>query len=286
MQLSVVILSNITDSASAELLVDAVSSLSSSISHNDYEVIVVESGDLFQSENIIGKRGIVIAYDFKDFNFHKALNQGFIKARGEYVCFSNNDVIFHENWFENIKNVLEKNGLNAGSPVDPKDDKLWMFDKSNLSFIEGYEIQKFFKGWCFVIENQSMKRLKKFDERFQFYFADNDFVLELLKFNIRHAVVLNSFVEHREKHQVKMIENLEELKEINGRLFDTIPPEIIENKHFWKIQNTKMTAGLIEFHKKWGTMSMLHRKFKIALLLTKYRLGFLNRLVLFSSHQS
>jgi len=279
MELSVVFLSNIIDDVSSQLLTDAVDTLSSSISDIDYEIVIVESGNLIESKKIVGKRGVVLPYQGNNFNFHKALNQGFIGSNGDYICFSNNDVVFYPDWFKNIKRVLLNNNLKAASPIDPKDDKLWMFDKNNISFIEGYEIQKFFKGWCFVIEKNAMKRLRKFDERFDFYFADNDFILELLKYDIKHAVVLDAHVEHRNKPDDILITDLDKLKKINGELFKSIPKDIIKNKHWWKIQNLKMTRGLITFHKKWGLMSYLNIKIKLALFFSKNKIGFLNRII-------
>jgi len=171
MDLPIIFLSRINDLDSAQLLQDAVNSLSISLFEITYEIIVIESGNLDKAKEVTLEQATILAFEGKGFNFHIALNQGLKFAQGEYVCFSNNDVVFHKNWFHNIKKVLIENNFKAASPIDPTDDKLWMFDKKNVSFIEGYEIQKFFKGWCFVVEKQVFKRLRKFDERFEFYFA-------------------------------------------------------------------------------------------------------------------
>lgn len=280
MELSVILLSFITNDDSKQLLTEAIDSLTESLNDLLFEIIVVESGDAQIAKSITKQKAMVVPYEGIDFNFHQALNQGYRNASGRYICFSNNDVVFHKNWFQSIKDVLLNGVFQSASPVDPNDDKLWMFDTTNVSFIEGYEIQKFFKGWCFVIEKKAMITLGGFDERFSFYFADNDFILELLRNNIRHAAVLSSYVEHRDKVLTEFIDDLDELKKINGDLFHSIPKGIIRLGHWWKIQNEAMTIGLISFHKKWGSIKILNKKIKITSFLIKNKLGFLNKLFL------
>jgi len=278
MDVSIVFLSRVCDENSSFLLKQAIESFTLSTSKFIFEIIIVESGDVEHTQRIIGDKGIVVPYLLSEFNFHKALNIGLQKTQGKLICFSNNDVIFYKDWFKNIYNVLGANDLDLVSPVDPNEDKLWMVNKNDKKFVEGYEIQKHFKGWCFVVHKRVFRVIEKFDERFDFYFADNDFITQIEFAGFRHAAVLNSHVHHLEKEHQQPIE-----KEVYALLvrqniaMQKIPGYVIKENRWWLVENRKMIDGLLNYHHKWGSYKIIKFKKLIAHYLHKNNMNILAR---------
>lgn len=278
MKLSVVFLSKVSDESSCLLLKQAIESVVLSTEGFDFEIIIVESGDIEWAQRIVKDQGVIIPYVFKEFNFHKALNLGLAKALGAYICFSNNDVIFYQDWYKNIHEVMHKNNFGAASPVDPQEDKLWMVDKKERSFVEGYEIQKHFKGWCFVVDRRVFKVIKQFDERFDFYFADNDFITQIEFAGFKHASVLNSKVHHLAKSNESIVDkDIYSLLIQQNYTVQAIPNYIIKENRWWMLQNKGMIVGLLNYHQKWGAYKIIKFKKILSSQLHRFHLSYLAR---------
>ena len=283
MELSLVILSFTTDVNSSAILANVINSFQNHTKVS-YEIIVIESGELEKAKVIVPEEVILKQYIGDSFNFHRALNQGLQMANGKRICFTNNDVVFYSNWYSTLSKVMVDYHLQLASPVDPTDDKLWMYDKKGVDCIIGYEIQKHFKGWCFVAEKSVFKKIESFDEDFDFYWADNDFILEVLRANLRHGIALNSRVKHLDKIKELELKKIDLLQSKLGSLYNQIPDYILKRNEFWKIQNKRMVRGLISYHKKWGNPRVLNKRIKLASHLQKINLGFLNRIVLYRKY--
>lgn len=127
----------------------------------------------------------------------------------------------------------------------------------------------------FGIEKKAIRKIGCLDEKFDFYYADNDYAMTLLKYNILHALVTKARAKHLEGQSTKT--NKQPLK-IDKR----IPKYIISENRTWILENEKMIEGAIKFHDKWGPYKLLKFKVKLVLLLQKICLGSLNKLILFN----
>lgn len=252
--------------------------LSSSENFN-LEIILVESGNIerFGEYKNVDR---TIIYDCTIFNFHHALNLGLQSANGSYIAFCNNDLIFNHRWLDQIFRLFQNTNFKAASPVDPMDSKLWMYDLKGLDHIEGYEIQKYFKGWCFVVDRVVFEKIKLFDESFDFYYADNDFLLELKRYGYKHAAVLDSQVHHLAKPSLSVEKNMEVLLDKFNKYRSKIPKYVLLENRYWCLQNEKMILGLIQFHNKWGSHRTLKVKFIIINFFNKKGVRFFNQYIL------
>lgn len=275
--LSVVILVNTQDIKSYNITNQCINSLRKSLeSCIRLEIILIESGELSIGKYDLQEQDILLKYDKEPFNFHRGLNLGLRKASGDYIAFCNNDLIFYKNWAECLIKKMIEQGAEVGSPVDPKDNKLWMYDLNDKDFIEGYEIQKFFKGWCFVVKRQAFNILNNFDEKFSFYYADNDFIMKTLMKGLKHIVVLGSYVTHLEKEAPEKIEEDITVLLKNANIEPrAIPNYVLEENRFWVLQNSKMIEGLLAYHNKWGSHKVIKFKKKIVHFMKKIGLRFI-----------
>ncbi|MFZ2153267.1 MAG: glycosyltransferase [Microgenomates group bacterium] len=75
------------------------------VPYSKFEIIIIDNASTDNSlQNIKTK----IIHNQKNFGFAKAVNQGILAAKYNYVCLLNNDLLLDKNWFKYIvKNILE-----------------------------------------------------------------------------------------------------------------------------------------------------------------------------------
>lgn len=243
-----------------------------------YEVVLIESN---KSANYDYKLpSLKIITPDAAFNFHKFLNIGISNSSGDYYVLSNNDVIFDENWLKEVLDIAKKNTLiKSFSPFDLKSNKLPLENINNKDYLIGYEIQKHLTGWCLVAHKSVFNVIKRLDERFKFYYADNDYAMQLQKYNIKHALVTKAKVHHLESGKSKNNNADKNPVVINKR----VPDYVIKENWTWVLGNEKMEEGLIQFHDKWGGRKLIKIKLGVANVLSKLGLGVFNRLIIFNN---
>lgn len=272
---SLVILSNTNSDAIYNMNLNCINSFVKSVKlvHTPFEIILVESNT---NADYNYKEAVEILKPNTAFNFHKFANIGLRKAKGTYFVFSNNDVVFDENCIKALFKVIkqEKN-IKSFSPYDAKSNKLPLTLVNNTSHVEGFEIQKHLTGWCIIMHKDVYKIINGLDERFDFYYADNDYAMQLQKYNIRHALVTKAYVAHLEG------QNTIKKKDKTGlKLPDDTPKYIIKEQWTWVLNNKKMLEGLIIFHKKWGSRKRIKIKLLLAKSCSNLGLGYLNRYII------
>jgi hypothetical protein len=162
-------------------------------------IILVESNKDFDNsiwKNISNK--IISVVPPYDFNYNKFLNIALTYCTSEFICISNNDVITKPKCLENMVFAFNKiNTLMSASPVD----RSWHrntyndFPEDNTLYF-GYETTKFLLGFCLFMRKQVFDIIGKFDERFDFYFQDNDYERCLQANKLPHALNTASQIEH------------------------------------------------------------------------------------------
>lgn len=284
-KLSVVILSNTINNSIFEMTKYCLATLLDSEKKNknlEIEIILVEGNNDYTKYGFSYDDDIKIIIPDIEFNFHKFLNIGISAASGEYIALCNNDLIFKRNWFAEMLKVKAANPeIGSFSPYDENTNRLPKHIVLKNDFVKGYELQKEMMGWCFVVEKTIFDKIGKFDERFNFYYADNDYAMCLIKYNIQHALVCKSYVTHLvgkvTEEVIKTQSNFVNSFEFNKK---KIPKYIIKGNMSQILNDKKMIDGVIKFHQKWGNRKTIKLKLLIVEYLIKCRLGFLSRYVL------
>lgn len=157
-------------------------------------IVVVESNHSLAPFSFPGSLKTI--YPKTKFGYHKYMNIGISELGGPFVCMCNNDLIFHEGWAEEILSAFEKDeGLASVSPRCPDFHKN-IATGSNQKLFYGYEIQQQVAGWCIVARRTLLNRIGPLDEKFVFWYCDNDYARTLQKNNLKHALVLEAKVTH------------------------------------------------------------------------------------------
>ncbi len=268
-ELSVIILAK-TDSAEAHRMTsDCIASLVRSEPNVTMEIIVVESNKNFASSNFVYPQSVVMIIPEPDFNFHKYLNIGIAASSGTFIALCNNDLIFQPGWFANIAEIAGKHrDIMSFSPSETP-------CSGGKRFKIGYKVMQDLKGWCIVVRKELFDRIGALDERFDFYYADNDYALTLRYHNIKHALVYGSHVIHLERMTEKRF--LAAATDLSFVSKYRIPDYLKDPKYEWVFTREKYLSGIIKYHDKWGNPDFLYRKIKLADLLLRYRLGWMTR---------
>ncbi|KQR72694.1 glycosyltransferase family 2 protein [Pedobacter sp. Leaf176] len=193
--IDVIILSYAKNSALKKLTEQTIASCVNSENPGEisFNIVVIESYrelEPFQFEHS------TTIYPTAKFGFHRYLNIGIRNTAHDYICFCNNDLIFHKHWATEILNAMKQNpGLQCCNTFCDNfhQDKAHYYN-GNINY--GYENGLFFTGWCFLVKRSIFDITGFFDEKFEFWFSDDDFRLTLKKKNLANALVIKSKVTH------------------------------------------------------------------------------------------
>lgn len=162
----------------------------------NFNIIVIESNKNlapFQFENT------KTIYPSEKFNFNKYLNIGISLTSNKYTCLCNNDLIFHKKWASEILKEFARhpNLLSANPYCERFDYDRSIVDHDNVVFKkDNMSINGVLTGWCIFVERTVLNQIGPLDERFEFWYADNDYDLTLQKHKIEHALIKSSKVTH------------------------------------------------------------------------------------------
>lgn len=271
MELSVIFLSYTKSNEIFEMTKNAIASLlNSEPSGVNFDIVVVESNPQFY-EKYNYPNTVKTIIPKEKFNFHQFLNIGIKEAKYNQIALCNNDVIFHSSWYSEIYKVKKNHPeIKSFSPCE-------LQENNQLKPFEiGYDVRTHIKGWCIVTDKRTLSKMNHLDENFDFYYADDDYSMTLKKFNIKHARVFNSKVEHLAG------KNTESNKKDNDMEFDSnvklegLPKYLFEDNYKWILKNKKLLDGHLKFHQKWGNRKSIAIKNKLFKLAQKINLGFIS----------
>ena len=194
MKVDVIILTKTVDQHQFLLTNNAIISLMNSESDHEFNIIIMESADIDKRQNM--------NYIFSNihyiepqipFNYNAYLNIGLSYCKNDYVVFSNNDLIFDHHWFTNIYEGIVSHQLDVASPLSPS---WWRHINMPLGVIEGYENGILFSPWCTVYSRKAIDLIAPLDERFAYWYQDDDIIQTIKSHGLKHALVSTSKVEH------------------------------------------------------------------------------------------
>lgn len=282
MLFSAIILSNTKSQSIFDMTLHCVESMINTEKDNSilkFEVLLIESNKEIHNTAFKYPENIKVIIPNEEFNFHKFLNIGIKAATGDFVGLFNNDLIFKKSWLTEILKVKKVfPSVQSFCPVDyeSKFTPKSFFNKQLYLF--GYKVRRHIVGWCIIAEKKLFEDTGLLDERFSFFYADDEYSLMLQKYNKKHIVVAKSEVSHLESKVSK------ELEKKKDSFFDRIeilkediPKYIFTEQNRWMLERTKLLQGHIIFHKKWGSPKTVAIKSKIGRIFIKNGLGFLNK---------
>ena len=181
-----------------EMNQNAISSLRASEPNIQFNVFLMESNVDFPELGWSYDPETQVIYPREKFNFNRFNNIGLGLGKADWVVFTNNDVVFHPGWCAAMLQVAADHPrIRCFCPVDPesKHTPQGTFGPEE-AFRIGYLVRVTFTGWCFMVQRSVMAETGPFDEKFDYYYADDDFSMALRRENILNAAVPASHVTH------------------------------------------------------------------------------------------
>lgn len=263
--LVVIVLTKTSDSEVHKMTVECIHSLlvHANTSLFSISVVVVESN---QNSTFTYPESTRTLTPKEPFNFHRFLNLGILsEPAADWYLLCNNDLLFLPDWLKEIELVIaSRPDFGSLSPISPTcmDQRRYMHSNGRYDekYVIGYDRRKQLSGWCIMVKGETLKIIGKLDERFDFYFADDDYSLLLRRLNILHALVLKSKVIHLEdkKTSADITQSIDLTK-----YKKPIPKIIFQKRYSWLMSSEKMIDGYLIYTNKWGDMRLLSLKKKL-----------------------
>lgn len=257
--LSVVILSLAIDDDVFRLNCQCIDSLFASLNRDNVglEIVLIES---CKNANYQYRPEVTLIVPDELFNFHRFLNIGLRNTHGNFIAFCNNDIVFSLGWFSAIMKVKNEHPeFMCFSPLDRsypmmKEDSL----PSSKDYYIGWENKKHFAGWCFVWERRVFDIIGPLDERFSFYYADDDELQTLRYYAIPNVVVTHSEVKHLSQ-VVTNKESRDNPHKITDREKFPLTKEEVKRGYSWLWDDDRFYIGYQTMKAKWGNERMRRR---------------------------
>jgi GT2 family glycosyltransferase len=198
-KVDIIIISFAKDDSLKQVTERCVRSLIESEDNIDFNIILIESNRQEKYSAFSSIKNLKIVYPTVDFGYNRYLNIGIKSSSNKYVCLCNNDLVFSKNWASNIIKAMQRDPeILSASPYSTVPHKTRFNLKIEDKIEYGYDIRRYLAGWCIFQSRKIYERIGLLDEKFIFWYADNDYSETIKKLGIKHALVLNSVVEHIE----------------------------------------------------------------------------------------
>lgn len=204
-----------------DLLLNCIRSIVSKTIYSNYEIVVVDNGDLRKHVcEKLNQRGIKrITFGEKEFNIAKKLNMGVSAANGEFVILLNDDTeVISPRWIEAMLSIAQKENIGAvGAKLHFENGDL---QHVGVAFCESlpdhvrrghpnHDPGYFFSsiasknylavtGACLLVSRQLYLMVSGFDEDFAINYNDVDFCLKLVRAGYRNVFAAQAELYHYE----------------------------------------------------------------------------------------
>ncbi|WP_207390822.1 glycosyltransferase family 2 protein [Phytopseudomonas dryadis] len=165
-----------------------------------FRIVVLESNP---KADPYPQAGVETIFPAPPFNYHGYMNRGIKMGNAPFVAICNNDLEFHPGWASALVDEFEKDSeLQSASPLCSRHHPGCGFSANSGSY-SGYRVLREVAGWCLVFRRDMLKVTGMLDERFYFWYADDDYARTLQQHGLKHALVTASIVNHLESRTLK-----------------------------------------------------------------------------------
>jgi GT2 family glycosyltransferase len=124
------------------------------------------------------------------------MNIGIHAGNAPFVCMCNNDLVFHSHWARNILKAFDSDPslMNANPYCGFFHGRL--LPNPEAEVVPGYQNGLHVTGWCLFARRSVFGIIGELDERFTFWYCDDDYRLTLQKHGLKNALITTSRVDH------------------------------------------------------------------------------------------
>lgn len=160
------------------------------------KVYVVETNQDFNKTYDNDKVELIIPKE--EFCYNKFFNLALERCKAEFVMGPNNDLVIHPNciqtlWYEFNHNIH----IDSICPVDRKwhkHSKMYLPTDNKLYY--GYDVSLHVFGGVACYRRSVFEKIGYLDERFFFFYQDNDYAMCAQRCNVLHGVHTGAHISH------------------------------------------------------------------------------------------
>lgn len=145
----------------------------------------------------------------EQFNYNKFYNIALSECTAQYIIGPNNDLLIQPNCLQTLLKEFQTNQeIRSISPIDRE----WhrhtpMYLPSENKLYYGYEVSLHMFGCIFACRRSVFERIGFLDEKFYFFYQDNDYAMSLERCGLLHGVHTGARVKHQSGHSNKHAED-------------------------------------------------------------------------------
>ena len=106
--------------------------------------------------------------------------------------------------------------LDTYDSVSPWDNNITPKLYNERNIYEGYEIRYNIAGYSILTKKSTLDTIGNFDERFSFWYADNDYAMSLKANKLKHALIGSASVFHAVEQSHNLFNEEEKIKQTTG----------------------------------------------------------------------
>lgn len=138
-----------------------------------------------------------------EFNYNRFLNAGVSVCQSARVVLSNNDVMFHPLWYSHVCYAMDNHGADSASAKCPRWGPHRHFSGE---VVLGWQTGVHFCGWNLTLSRAVVDSVFPLDERFKFWYQDNDMATSMERAGFKHALASSALVTHLESMSHELID--------------------------------------------------------------------------------
>lgn len=165
-----------------------------------FRIFVLESN---LSASPYAQPGVHTVFPAPPFNYHGYMNQGIKMGEAPFVAICNNDLSFHPGWATSLLEAFSADdNLYSASPICSLHHPRNGFELHS-GIHHGYGVLREISGWCLVFRREMLGITGMLDERFYFWYADDDYARTLQEKGLLHGLVTDAVVDHLDSQTLK-----------------------------------------------------------------------------------
>jgi len=171
------------------------------------KIFVVETNTEFNRD--YNQPKVEVIKPGKRFNYNEFYNIALSKCKSEFVIGPNNDLVIQPNCLQTLlKEFHNNNNISSISPIDRnwhRHTKMYLPLDNKIYY--GYEVSLHMFGCIFACRRSVFKDIGFLDEKFYFFYQDNDYAMSLERCGLLHGVHTGALVKHQSGNSNKIAED-------------------------------------------------------------------------------
>lgn len=192
----VIVLSLVVDDSTYELTNNCVQSYINTADELINKIYVVETNSNFDKDYNNSK--VEIIKPNKKFNYNEFYNIALEKCTSDFIIGPNNDLVILHGCLQTLLKEFQQTDVDSISPIDRewhRHTKMYLPSENKLYY--GTEVSLHMFGSIFACRRSVFTKIGFLDERFYFFYQDNDYIMSLERNNLLHGVHTGALVKHK-----------------------------------------------------------------------------------------